>query len=1103
MKSSTRILLAAIGLCLTLGGSAFAQNATTGALQGRVTDESNGEGLAGVTVVVTSPALQGTQSGITVGDGTYKISNLPPGTYVATFYYSDITVRRTNLEISLNKTTPGFVKINTAQAGGEVITITAKAPSIDPSSTTQGLTLDQDYTRNIPVPGRSFEDALGAAAGTAGDALGVSFSGSTSLENNYVVDGVNTTSLTYGTVGSPLINDFIEEIEIITGGYNAEYGRATGGVVNVVTKSGSNEFHGTVFSYVTPGAFIATRERTPTQASSIDAESNLAYDMDFGFDLGGPIIKDKVWFYVAFAPRLVRADIDRITKRRRDCQVLQPDGNLSPCDPGMYGDGEFDEDPNTGFFVYEELDRESLSSVGTEYQFVSKINFAVSPEHQGQISLIGSPSSGENTGVYGTPEATRYDYSALTTDLSAKWTSKLNDNKTEIEAVFGWHRSSVQADSIDDAANSLNRENLYFGNLGTHGMLQRLGGGSAESMNTILGCTDSAAGDPYPFIENCPDDGIGYRIGGPGGITDETEARLSAKLAGTQRVRAAGNHEIKAGIDMEDNRYDNLRNLTGGAYYDNFLDRNYIYSLRWVRLGPDGTTDPAFNEECRDGGGMTGGDSFACDYLESNTVEGRTLNWSAYLRDSWQVRPNITLNYGLRYEEQRLRFAKNLQGTTDPFTGNVLGKNAMIMSNMWAPRLGAIYDWTKEGRSKVYGSWGRFYESIPMDINDRSFGGETLYQQIWDSTDQCGGAVPGIGGPSGLGCPQDSSQEASIDETIYGSGVLVAPGIKAQFMDEYILGLEYEVIEDLKVGVSYKNRVLGRVLEDVSVDNADTYILANPGEWSSSEEEKLLDKIAGTTDMDERARLEDQLEMFRGIRLFDSPKRDYNAVELTATRRFSKSFFLQASYTYSRTKGNFPGLFSADNGQVDPNISSQYDLIELLANRDGPLPQDRPHYFKLDGYYKHDMNKAGEITGGTRFRALSGTPIDALGRHYLYGFGESFLLPRGEMGRTQFDYGVDLHLAYGRDLGKGMHLEVFTDFFNVLNRQGVFSVDEDYTFDNVNPIVGGTYEDLIFAKQVGTQGGEESTPAGRNRNFTNVAGRYSPLSGRFGLRLTF
>jgi hypothetical protein len=1119
MMNAKNLFIAAALVGISLGAirTASAQSNTAGAVQGVVTDQATGEALAGVTVVATSPALQGTASAITEADGTYKITNLPPGTYVVSFYYADITVKRTNVPVSISKVTPAYVKIDQNQAQGEVIEIKG-TPNIDTTSTSQGITLDQNYTRNIPVPGRTFEDALGAAAGTSGDALGVSFSGSTSLENQYVVDGVNTTGLTYGTVGSPIINEFIEEIEIITGGYQAEYGRSTGGVVNVVTQSGTNEFHGTVFSQFTNDVLGKDPTRNPTQATPIDAESTLLYDASFGATLGGPIIKDKLWFFVGFAPRLISVETNRITKRMTDCRATLPNGSQSECDPAMYQDGVPDEDEN-GFIIFEDIPGGSrdTNSQASEYQFVSKINYAAAPEHQGQFSFSGTPFTREIVGVYGEYAATSFDQTVLTTDVSAKWTSKFNNNKTEVETVLGWHRQHFKSDSVDDAVNDLPRQNLIYGNLYTWGMRGH------ESMPTVAACNDSAADDRYPFIENCPDLGIGYRIGGPGGIANDKEQRFSARLSGTQRIKAAGNHELKGGVDVEQNLLNKPRTLSGDAFY-NVLVGNTLFGggrtdmTRWVQVAPDGETNPRFDQTCGpDPNGLMGED-LRCDFLGPTNVEGNTFNWAAYLRDSWQILPNVTFNAGIRYEEQRLRYAKALQNTPDPFTQELRGKNAMTMKNMWAPRIGLLYDWTKEGRSKVYGSYGRFYESIPMDINDRSFGGETLLIRRYDQAAQCGGMDTSIGAPSGPSCVETSGAAAGAlgDELLGGAGVLVAPGIKPQFMDEVIVGSEYELLEDLKVGISLQRRTLGRVIEDVSVDNADTYILANPGEFPEGEEAALEEEIADLTAAGDTAgasRKQDQLDQYRGIRGFDKPRRDYTALQLTAVKRFSKSFFMQGSYTFSRTVGNFPGLFSPDNGQVDPNISSQYDLIELLANREGALPQDRPHYFKLDGYYTFDFDQVGELTTGGRFRALSGVATEALADHYLYGPSESFLLPRGEMGRTDFDWSVDAHLGYARELGRGMKLEVFTDMFNLptlFMEEGVFSVDEQYAGyidpahpGNANPIVGGEYEDLIWGKNLDENGNETNVPLGRNRNFQNISARYTPFFVQLGARLSF
>jgi len=317
-------------LALPPCGTAFAQNSTTGAIQGVVKEKGNEETAVGVTVIATSPSQPGDQTTETDASGFYKLTDLPPGRYLVVFYYMDIVEKHRDVVVSINKTTPLYPKIDTSQ-GGVTYEFDGFAPLIDPTKTTHGLTMDREFLEKAVVPGRTFDDALGAVPGTAGDALGVSISGSTSIESQYNVEGINTTGLTYGTVGSPLITDFIEEIEVLSGGYNAEYGRATGGVINVVTKSGSNEFHGSVFSYFTPGLLVARREVSPTESSSIDAEANLAYNFDMGFDLGGPLIKDKVFFYVGLAPRLAQTNIDRITKRQTDCRTTLAERIRTPA----------------------------------------------------------------------------------------------------------------------------------------------------------------------------------------------------------------------------------------------------------------------------------------------------------------------------------------------------------------------------------------------------------------------------------------------------------------------------------------------------------------------------------------------------------------------------------------------------------------------------------------------------------------------------------------------------------------------------------------------------------------------------------------------------
>jgi hypothetical protein len=1137
------------GLCashLLAPATAHAQSSTTGAIGGVVTDKKSGEPMAGVTVVATSTALGQTQSAFTDDKGSYKINDLPPGDYKVTFYFADITVEQNNVHVGINKVTGAYQKIDQTAAGGETIKVEAKAPLIDVTSTTQGITIDKNYLNNIPVPGRTFEGALSAAAGSSTDALGVSFSGATSLENQYIVDGINTTGLTYGTIGSPVVNDFIEEIEVLTGGYNAEFGRATGGIAQVVTKSGSNDFKGSVWGFWQPGLLTAAAKVTPINANSIDFVANTAYDADFGFEIGGPIIKDKLWYFIGFDPQLHQTDFTRYVRRQTDCRKTADPNNglpqgpipgLTACNP-MYRDGIPDIDPKTGFFITDLVDSEIRSEQNHTYNLLGKINYALTPEHQGQVSFQVQPSDITQPGIQGpVGQGQAFQASELTTDVAAKWTSKFNDNKTEVEAVLGWHRDYVTKDALDPMYEQEPNQLLLNGNLG------QWAAPFGESPAVQAGCFDNPtpgnSQDPYPLITNCPMSTVGYDIGGVGYLNRDLEQRFQAKIGLTERVKAAGTHEFKAGIDGENNTSDKQRLLTGGGIITNFVG-NEVLIDRYVQIGATkdagqpidpktGMPDAFFGNICStpDPFGGKAPLQFYCGYLSGEPgsrgthVVGNTLDWAAYLRDSWQIQPNLTLNYGVRYEEQRMRYAHFLQNTTDPLTGQKLGENAMVLDGNWAPRVGVMYDWTKEGRSKIYANFGRYYENIPMDINDRSLGGEVFYRQQYQSK-TCGTSDPAIGYPNGKGClnlPGDLGQQL-----IGAGGEFIEPGIKAEYIDEYIAGAEYEILDDLKIGISFNHREFGRIIEDVSTDGANTYIIANPGEWSASDEAAFMDRINRTDDPVQKAKLMYELGLFQGIRGFDHGRRDYNALQFTLTRRFSKNLYVQGSYTYSRVEGNYPGSFSPDNGQIDPNISSQFDLIELLANRVGPLPQDRPHYIKLDGYYTFDLGAKSRFTVGARIRARSGVPENALGAHPLYGPNESFLLPRGELGRSDFDHGVDGRFIYQRDLPRGMRLEVIADIFNIYDRQGSADVDPVYappeklscipgpgitctstggTLQNANPISGGTYQDLVWEKTVDQGGLEQRDPIGRNPNFRNTVARYPPASARLGIRLTF
>jgi outer membrane receptor protein involved in Fe transport len=1068
-------ILAVAGLLLGASGIAEAQDSTTGAVRGQIRDQANGEAVIGATVVASGPALQGTQATITDETGQYTIANLPPGTYQIVIYYADAQFSRTNVLIQLGKVAKVNIGINTQAAAGETIVIEGRAPLIDQQSTKIGTTINRDITDNIPS-GRTFGAVLGAAGGSQDDTYGTSVGGSTSVENTYIVEGVNTTDPGFGLLSTNLPNEFIQETEVITGGYNAEYGRSTGGVINVITKSGSNEFHGSVFGYWTPGAMVASEKAIPRAGSAIDREDNIKNQFDFGAEVGGPIIRDRLWFHVGINPSFRTNENTRIIKQQID----------------ENGDGNPDLDEN-GFTILEELDRNTLDESSRTVFYSAKLTGAVTPNHQGSISLTGSPGHeddycpgtgpGEVCTVIGERSATNEVIDRNVLDTSVKWTSKFFDNKTQVDAVVGYHGDKIDVQPGLEAGN----DNLI--RYETERPLDFFAAQEMEYGGVPDECVDGGPGDQYPEIINCPVPL--YRVGGLGFVEDTKATRLSGLLSVTQRVQALGHHVIKAGVDVEEQRFDDSRYYTGSAWYRERAAGNWNVRRFYtpnddgaIPCGADFTGDGIPDASCAE---IPEGDQ-----LQADT---QTRNYGAYLQDSWSILPNLTFNAGLRWEQQTLYAADDIAGQISPTTGERIPEKAFSLENMLAPRLGIVYDWTQEGRSKIYGHYGRFYESIPMDINVRAYGGEVIAINNLAST-ACDPVDPLAT------CNEDMGADTFLGQSLSGSGdTQVASGLNAQYLDEIVLGSEYEVLPDLKVGASYIRRDLGRVIEDVSTDGGTTYIVANPGEADNGAIADMRAEAAGLMESDplRAAFLNYTADRFETVTVFDTPKRTYNAIQLTAERRFTRSFYMSAAYTYSQLRGNYPGLFSPETGQLDPNLTSMYDLPELMANRYGDLAHDRPHLVKLDGFYRLALDPSvGFFTFGASARAQSGEPANTLGAHPAYGLGESYILSRGSGDRLGLTTRFDTHIAYGRNLTDGTKLEAFVDIFNLFNQQPETDIDENYTYSDINPIVGGDTTDLEHAKVTNANQAPDL-----NANYGNTRLRQAPLSARFGVRLIF
>lgn len=293
---------------LILFSSAYVLTAQviTGNLEGRIAD-SNNSALPNANIIVNSSNLQGTKGGTTNKDGYFRILSLPPGIYKVKISFIGLqSVFFQDVDIRLGKTTNlGKIQLNPQSVTMPELIVSGKSLSTDLSSTSYGGNINSAYFENLPLE-RNYQNMISllpqANLSYYGD--GVNIAGSTGFENKYFIDGVEVTDPLFGVFSTYLPYNFIKEVEVKAGGYEAEFRSALGGVVNVVTNSGTNTFLASAFSFYTNNNFADHYEkglRDPTQGNF--------NDYDVGFSLGGPLLRDKLWFFTAYNPVFYNRDV--------------------------------------------------------------------------------------------------------------------------------------------------------------------------------------------------------------------------------------------------------------------------------------------------------------------------------------------------------------------------------------------------------------------------------------------------------------------------------------------------------------------------------------------------------------------------------------------------------------------------------------------------------------------------------------------------------------------------------------------------------------------------------------------------------------------------
>jgi outer membrane receptor protein involved in Fe transport len=1026
---------------------ALAQQGTS-VLTGTVVDASTKRPVADVVVTATSPSLQGEQVALTDATGLYRLPQLPPGVYTLRFESEGFKpYSRNDITLLLNRT----IRLNAEilpEAFETTLEVVAAPPAIDVGSTRTGISVDAELVNRLAVvrpgskgsAGRSFESLAELAPGASSDAYGVSVNGTTSPENGFLVDGLSTGNPALGTLGTPLSVEFIQEVNVITGGFMPEFGRSTGGVMTAVTKSGSNEFHGSVFSNITPGFLEGTPTLVAREANVITTTQRLWNMGDFGASLGGPILKDKLWFYAGVAPSLTRRALDRSL----NAFVLGEDGKPLKDENGFTRSTPI---PNTQARYF--ADQSSL-------QYIGKLTWLAHPDHTLNLSVYGTPGGSGGNGRYGynleaggvEVENLTGSYTALAhlfeqdaRDIALKLSSSFLDKRVLLDVNLGWHHQR-DATLPTDGSGLGNAT----GDSGTPQFeMRRTGTRDAPayySINDFEQLPDPSVCDPAgtPNAVRCPVSF--YVLGGPGFLVDRTVDRYQANAVGTLLLTALGHHVVKAGVDLEVMTNRDERAYSGRVLYTESVDGKTFQDFRSF-------------------GYLTGPDQVEIQPKVRTSTRADALG--LFLQDSWSVMDRVTLNAGVRYDTQ------SIYGTG--------GALAFALPNQVSPRVGLVYDFTQEGRSKLFASYARYYQNAVLAMVNSQFSNITRIRATRSRAPTAEGgpgcdpltqAAPYSECRDPLNVPVPSGTSTSISRRYNQTFAInspVDPELRPQSSDEFVLGGEYEVLPRSSVGATYTRRYMNSVIEDMSVNEATNYFIGNPGESIGAQ--------------------------------FPGAVRDYDAVTVYFNKTFADLWLAQASYTWSSLRGNYVGLYRPDNNQLAPNITSDFDLMSLTHNRTGPLPFDRTHSLKVFGAREFVFSPTASLNVGLSYRSNSGAPINVVGSHPIYGPGFTYILPRGSGGRLPWVHNVDAHLGLNYKLGRNLTASLTLDSFNLFNFQAVTSVDQTYTFDNIDAVVDGTLADL---ENVKNQAGNAPT---LNPNFQKPLSYQTPRSVRFGARLSF
>ena len=1039
--------------------SAQQNNSVSGGLAGNVTDAS-GAAIPGAQITIIGP--QGTTELVSDAKGMYEIRGLTPGIYTFRVKAPGFsTFESKDNEVTIDHTATLNASLSVGDTG-VTVEVEGGATAIDVENSSVNTQLSDNFISDLPLPRNvsgAFYAAPGVVSGGGTGTANPSIGGSSGLENNYSADGVTITDQAYGglgvytpqygSLGTGINQTFVKEVDIKTAAFEPKYGLGDGGIVEIVTKSGSNKYHGSLAGYLSPGWAYANRKQLyqSDYVTTIQTQLLSTPQYEGAGTFGGYVMKDKLFFFGAFDPTL-NQNIELATPGT----ALYSQGQRALSTTSLSWSGKLTYTPFSNTVVeFSSYGDPSRRNVGPENFSGTDFNIVSDSYNYGTRNSIARINSVLYKGLTG---FAAYAYSTEHfNDAPLADTYSISDRTGTAFVPYGF--------------------GTYYKTKDANYTLT----GELQASGNFLGKHTAMVGYYYnhvDFANSTLRTGASFAI--PGTNADGTD--LTTLFT-----------NVPAGA---------IGALTNSTYY-----------LESV-LNPAGVPYAAGTSGCKYCAHYNGSDVYLQQIrgtYEGSVVSALSRYKSAYGNEVYSPNKYVTVNAGLRWEQQtyggdllvynwRDNWSPRVGMTIDPF-GTRKNKISFAYSRYQNPlpldaairQLGNEKDDTGFFFAPITDAAGNAVVDATGAVSPNT---STVLNGTTEST--AAGA---------FGAPSFSSST--------GEGIL--PGTKMEFADEYMLSVEHELKPGMIVKARYIDRQFARIVEDIgsqspegsNVDQnyaggianvtASTDLFVNeqeavytpaqfaaangvntPGTVTAAD---YVAPVAGCTYANDTTVAHKAFyTQYNGTQYngacitnaatgagslgadgipdgFADPRRHYQGLELEFDKAFSHHWQAMVNYRYAKLYGNYEGFYRNDNGQSDPGISSLFDFTQgslgLLGDqfKRGYLNEDRRNVANALVTYTVGketpyLSKLSGVTFGTWMHGLSGTPLSAYQSHPIYlNAGEVPVGGRGTIGTTPVNLYADGSISDSFNVMEKYNVKLGFDGFNLFDSQPIITKNQN------------------------------------------------------------